>query len=53
MLFKIISYKILESSFAVVEILFIFQLQEYKSKMQETQMDLQRQLQAAKKVSRY
>ncbi len=30
---------------------FWLQLQEYKSKMQETQTDLQRQLQASKKVS--
>ena len=29
---------------------FFCKLQEYKTKMQETQMDLQRQLQAAKKV---
>lgn len=34
-----------------VDIYFISQLQEYKSKMQESNADLQRQLQAAKKVT--
>ena len=31
----------------------MFQMQEYKTKMQESQNDLQRQLQAAKKVLKH
>ena len=33
-----------------INIVFLFQLQEYKVKAQETQSDLQRQLQTSKKV---
>ena len=39
-----------ELSISLLFKFFFFQLQEFKTKIQESQVDLQRQLQAAKKV---